>query len=174
MRAHVKTLLALLLGFGFAVSVSAQAPALNPARVAQVAVKTKDLQRATAFYRDTIGLKVLISNKLVSILDCGGMTLLLGPNEPDSRVYFEVEDIQKAVEMLSNRGVKIEVNVYTGSLQRVISGYLQKQDVQFIMMRPGASRVMQYLRTWVSMSRFVKPSPVPPVLLVHPSNTAQR
>jgi methylmalonyl-CoA/ethylmalonyl-CoA epimerase len=98
----------LLLFFCFATAAFSQEPKLNPTRVAQVTVKTKDLQRATEFYRDTIGLKVLISNKIVSILDCGGMTLLLGPNEPDSRVYFDVDDIQKAVATLSSRGVKIE------------------------------------------------------------------
>ena len=82
--------------------------------------------------------------------------------------------ISAACRLLRNRGVKIEVNVYAGRFQKIIGMYLQKQDVQFIMMRPGATRVMRYLRTWVSMSRFVKLSPVPPVLLVHPSNTAQR
>jgi catechol 2,3-dioxygenase-like lactoylglutathione lyase family enzyme len=81
---------------------------LNRSRVSQIAIKAKDLPRATAFYRDTIGLKVLISNSLVSFLDCGGMTLLLGVNEPESRVYFDVDDIQKAVAVLSSRGVKIE------------------------------------------------------------------
>jgi hypothetical protein len=76
--------------------------------------------------------------------------------------------------VLRKRGVKIEVNVYAGRLQRIIDEYLQKQDVQFIMMRPGGSRMMRFLRHCVSMPRFAKLSPVPPVLLVHPSNTAQR
>ena len=75
---------------------------------------------------------------------------------------------------LRNRGVKIEVNVYAGRLQRIIATYLQKQDVQFIMMRPGGSRVLRFLRQCGSMPGFVKLSPVPPVLFVHPSNTAQR
>jgi predicted enzyme related to lactoylglutathione lyase len=133
MRAHVKTLLALLLRS--AVSVSAQVPSLSPARVSQVAVKTKDLQRATAFYRDTIGLKVLISNQLVSILDCGGMFLLLGPQEPESRVYFEVPDIQKAVETLSNRGVKIEA-------KPSIVGQLGDVDVWIAAFRDSEDNIM--------------------------------
>ena len=82
--------------------------------------------------------------------------------------------ISAACRALRNRSAKIEVNVYAGRLQRIIEAYLQKQDVQFIIMRPAASRVMRYLRNCVSMSRFIKLSPVPPVLLVHPSNTAQR
>lgn len=135
MHAHSKTSVALLLFLGFAVSVSAQAPALNPAGVAQVAVKVKDLPRATAFYRDTIGLKLLIGNKLVSIFDCGGMTLLLGSNEPESRVYFEVEDIQKAVERLSNRGVKIEA-------KPSIVGQLGSADVWIAVFRDSEDNMM--------------------------------
>jgi catechol-2,3-dioxygenase len=49
-----------------AVFAAAQEPKLNPSRVS-IAIKTKDLARATAFYRDTIGLKVLISNSLTSV-----------------------------------------------------------------------------------------------------------
>jgi hypothetical protein len=75
---------------------------------------------------------------------------------------------------LRNRGVKIEVNVYAGRLQSIIDEYLQKQDVQSILMRPSGSRMMRFLRNYGSMSRFVKLTPVPPVLLLHPSNTAQR
>lgn len=75
---------------------------------------------------------------------------------------------------LRNRGVKIEVNIYAGRLQRIIAAYLQKQDVQFIMMRPGGNRMMRFLRSCGSLTRFIRLSPVPPVLLVHPSNTAQR
>jgi len=81
---------------------------MNLTKIAQVAVKTKDLQRATEFYRDKLGMKVLISSKIISVLDCGGITLLLGPNETGSLIYFDVEDIQKAVETLSAQGIKIE------------------------------------------------------------------
>ena len=108
MSLHLQILFGSLLMLCFTISAVAQEPKLNPSRVAQVAIKTKDLARATAFYRDTIGLKVLMSNRLNSILECGGMRLLLGANEPDSRVYFDVDDIQKAVATLSSRGVKIE------------------------------------------------------------------
>ncbi|SRR5258706_9587411 len=81
---------------------------MNLTKIAQISVRTKDLQRATEFYRDVLGIKVLISNQFVSILDCGGITLLLGPSDTSSVIYFDVDDIQNAVESLSSRGVKIE------------------------------------------------------------------
>src|SRR5262245_1146977 len=85
-----------------------QEPRMNLTKIAQISVKTKNLQRATEFYRDTLGLKVLISNRLISILDCGSITLLLGPSETSSVIYFDVVDIHKEVESLSRLGVKIE------------------------------------------------------------------
>ncbi len=81
---------------------------MNLTKIAQISVRTKNLQRATEFYRDTLGMKVLISNQFISILDCGGITLLLGPSESSSIIYFEVDDIHKAVESLAGRGIKIQ------------------------------------------------------------------
>jgi predicted enzyme related to lactoylglutathione lyase len=81
---------------------------MNLTKIAQISVRTKDLQRGTEFYRDVLGMDVLISNQFVSILDCGGITLLLGPSDSSSIIYFEVDDIQRAVESLSGRGVRIE------------------------------------------------------------------
>jgi len=77
-------------------------------KIAQISVPTKNLQRATEFYRDTLGLKVLISNQFISVLECGGITLLLAPGESSSVIYFDVDDIGAAVETLSSRGVKME------------------------------------------------------------------
>ena len=94
--------------FCFAAGAFSQEKKLNLTKIAQISVKTKDLKRATEFYRDTLGLKVLISNQFVSILDCGGIMLILGPSEGSSIIYFDVDDIQKAVESLSAGGVTIQ------------------------------------------------------------------
>jgi hypothetical protein len=59
-------------------------------------------------------------------------------------------------------------------LQRIIQEYLKKERIQLVMMRPGYSRVMDYLRGLGSIFRFLKPPVVPPVLLLHPSNLADR
>lgn len=75
---------------------------------------------------------------------------------------------------LRERGVKLEVHVYGGPLQRIVLDYLKKESVHLIMMRPRHSRVMEVLRGLGSILRFLKPPVVPPVLLLHPSNIAER
>jgi methylmalonyl-CoA/ethylmalonyl-CoA epimerase len=80
-------------------------------KVGQISVRAKDLDRATAFYRDKLGLKHLHRAPSLSIFDCGGVTLLLSLPEnpafdhPGSIIYFDVDDIQKAFKTLSDRGV---------------------------------------------------------------------
>src|SRR5215510_4150593 len=80
-------------------------------KVGQIAVRVKDLDRATAFYRDKLGLKHLHQAPSLSVLDCGGTTLLparpenAAEDHPSSIIYFDVEDIQSAFKSLSDRGV---------------------------------------------------------------------
>src|SRR5262245_44638499 len=92
-------------------------------KVGQIAVRVKDLDRATAFYRDKLGLKHLHQAPSLSVLDCGGITLLLARPEnaaedhPASIIYFDVEDIQAAFKSLSDRGVSfVEKPNKVGSL----------------------------------------------------------
>src|SRR5215510_16408828 len=95
-------------------------------KVGQIAVRVKDLDRATAFYRDKLGLKHLHQAPSLSVLDCGGITLLLArPENPAedhaaSIIYFDVEDIQSAFKSLSDRGVSfVEKPTKVGSLGEV-------------------------------------------------------
>jgi len=80
-------------------------------KVGQISVRAKDLDRATAFYRDKLGLKHLHKAPSLSVFDCGGVTLLLtrpenaAEDHPASIIYFDVEDIQNAFKALSDRGV---------------------------------------------------------------------
>jgi methylmalonyl-CoA/ethylmalonyl-CoA epimerase len=101
-------IIALLACFFIAAPAFPQEGKMKLTKIAQVAVKTKDLQRATEFYRDKLGLKVLISSKIISVLECGDITLLLGPNETGSLIYFDVDDIHKTVEAMSAQGIRIE------------------------------------------------------------------
>ncbi|OFW04048.1 MAG: glyoxalase [Acidobacteria bacterium RIFCSPLOWO2_02_FULL_67_36] len=81
-------------------------------RIAQIAVVTKDLDRATGFYRDTLGLQFLFAAPGLSFFDCGGVRLMLGGVEdkkfdhPGSILYFMVEDIRQMYELLVSRGVE--------------------------------------------------------------------
>ena len=119
-----------ILLFWFCLSLTAFAgePKMNLTKIAQISVRAKDLQRATVFYRDTLGLKVVVSTPVISIVDCGGIFLLLSKAEspeldhPSSVIYFDVDDIQKTVTDLSSRDVKIEDKPH-------IVGQLGNQDV---------------------------------------------
>ena len=67
-------------------------------------------QRATAFYRDVLGLPLLFAYGELVFFACGGTRLYLQgvPEErwaPGSIIYFTVGDIAAAHEELAGRGV---------------------------------------------------------------------
>jgi predicted enzyme related to lactoylglutathione lyase len=80
--------------------------------IGQIAINVHDLDRAVAFYRDKLGMKHLFTvPPKMAFFDCNGISLMLGLPEtpefdhPSSTIYFNVDDIQKATEILSSRGV---------------------------------------------------------------------
>jgi methylmalonyl-CoA/ethylmalonyl-CoA epimerase len=83
--------------------------------IGQVSVNAHDLDRATAFYKDKLGLKHLFAVAgRMAFFDCGGLRLMLAiPERPDldhrsSILYFKVKDIDKAYEVLALRRVHFE------------------------------------------------------------------
>lgn len=83
--------------------------------IGQIAVNAHDLERATAFYRDKLGMKLLfVVPPRMSFFDCAGIRLMLSlPDRPEfdhasSIIYFNVEDLQLAVATLKERGVQFE------------------------------------------------------------------
>ena len=82
--------------------------------IGQICVTVKDLKKATAFYRDTLGMKFLFQVPNMAFFDCGGVRLMLGIAEkpeldhPPSILYYKVEDIQAAHATLVERGVAFE------------------------------------------------------------------
>jgi methylmalonyl-CoA/ethylmalonyl-CoA epimerase len=82
--------------------------------IGQISIIVHDLKRATAFYRDVLGLRLLFSVGTMSFFDCGGVRLMLGHasspelDHPSSILYFRVPDIQAAYQQLVEKGVKIE------------------------------------------------------------------
>lgn len=80
--------------------------------IGQIAINAHDLERATAFYRDTLGMKHLFTVPKMSFFDAGGIMLMLGLPEkpefdhPSSVIYFNVDDIHKATQTLMERGVE--------------------------------------------------------------------
>ncbi|HEY4132239.1 MAG TPA: VOC family protein, partial [Gemmatimonadaceae bacterium] len=67
---------------------------LSQSRIGQIAIVCTDVARATAFYRDTLGLTFLFSaGPKLAFFDCGGTRLMLDGNEGEiatgtSVLYF--------------------------------------------------------------------------------------
>lgn len=80
-------------------------------RIHQIAQPIADLERATAFYRDALGLPLLFTAPpSLAFFDCGGVRLMLSPpspghDHPGSVLYFAVADIQAMHTALAGRGV---------------------------------------------------------------------
>lgn len=85
------------------------APRLS--RIHQIAMRAQDTERATRFYRDTLGLPFLFAAPPgLAFFDCNGVRLMLSPpspgfDHPGSVLYFGVDDIHAAHDALGARGV---------------------------------------------------------------------
>src|SRR5206468_12697595 len=84
-------------------------------RIGQIFVNVKDLDRAIAFYRDTLGMQFLFqAPPAMAFFDCSGVRLMLGvPERPDldhpaSLIYYRVDDIEKVYRTLHERGVVLD------------------------------------------------------------------
>ena len=84
---------------------------LSDATVGQLLIPVTNLERATAYYRDTLGLKFLFSAPpQMSFFQAGGVRLLVGVPESGaaqqgSMIYFKVADIHAVHRTLVERGV---------------------------------------------------------------------
>ncbi len=83
-------------------------------RLGQIAINVHDLDRATAFYRDMLGLPLLFTAGALAFFDCGGVRLMLTRPEkpefdhPSSILYFTVPDIVSAHRQMLSSGVHFE------------------------------------------------------------------
>ncbi|MBV9087523.1 MAG: VOC family protein [Acidobacteriaceae bacterium] len=80
--------------------------------IGQIGLTVNDVKKATEFYRDTLGMRLLFEAGNLSFFDCGGIRMMLGPAEqpdqPKTILYYKVDDIQKACDTLASRGARIE------------------------------------------------------------------
>jgi predicted enzyme related to lactoylglutathione lyase len=90
------------------------APAsLGIVNIGQIAINVHDLERATAFYRDVLGLPLLFTVPNLAFFDCAGVRLMLSRAEspefdhPSSILYFRVLDLQASYQQLVERGAQI-------------------------------------------------------------------
>ena len=82
--------------------------------IGQIAINVHDVERATAFYRDTLGLQLLFETGGMAFFDCGGVRLMLSKpsaaefDHPGSILYYRVQDIQAVTAVLKSRGAPFE------------------------------------------------------------------
>lgn len=83
------------------------------ARIEQIAMPVRDLARATVFYRDQLGMKLLFEvPPQLAFFDCDGVRLALSISSdamydpPGSIVYYRVSGIEAAHAELEGRGVE--------------------------------------------------------------------
>jgi len=85
----------------------------NLSCIGQIAVPVKDIERATAFYRDVLGMPFLFSTGTLSFFDCNGVRLMLDVPEsqrfdhPASIIYYRVDDIRAVTARLKGEGVTV-------------------------------------------------------------------
>jgi methylmalonyl-CoA/ethylmalonyl-CoA epimerase len=79
----------------------------------QIGITIANLERAVAFYGDTLGLKLLFQVPGLAFFDCAGIRLMLSPAEKpgeqySSILYFKVPDILAAAKTLESRGAPFD------------------------------------------------------------------
>jgi methylmalonyl-CoA/ethylmalonyl-CoA epimerase len=80
--------------------------------VGQIAIVVQDLDRATTFYRDTLGLPFLFQFTGLAFFRCGEVRFMLSRPEkpeydhPGSVLYFKVSGIDLVHQTLAGRGVQ--------------------------------------------------------------------
>jgi methylmalonyl-CoA/ethylmalonyl-CoA epimerase len=81
--------------------------------IGQISIIVQDVERATAFYRDVLGLLLLFTVPGMAFFDCGGVRLMLGRasspeyDHPSSILYFCVPDINAGHQRLVEQNVSI-------------------------------------------------------------------
>jgi len=95
--------------------MNANTPAFGLNEIGQVTITITDLEKATPFYRDALGMKHLFSAPPgLAFFAVGNVRLMLSrPETKDfipssSPIYFKVADIQAARDSLAARGVTFE------------------------------------------------------------------
>ena len=84
---------------------------LGQTRIGQIAIVCKDVARATAFYRDVMGLRFLFAaGPTLSFFQCGDVRLMLSPAEGEANgtsvLYYFVTDIEGKAKALTENGAR--------------------------------------------------------------------
>ena len=83
-------------------------------KIAQIALTTQNLAKAVAFYRDTLGLKLMFEVSGMAFFDIGGTRLMIGEAKLDGAlqnntyIYFDAGEWQETENALTERGLKFD------------------------------------------------------------------
>ena len=112
--------------------------------IGQISIIAHDLPRATAFYRDILGLPLLFTAGNMAFFGCGGVRLMLGPasspdlDHPSSILYFKVSDIDAAHRRL------VEMDVEIVAPPRLIAP-MKAYDLWMVGFRDSENNIMQLM-----------------------------
>jgi methylmalonyl-CoA/ethylmalonyl-CoA epimerase len=79
--------------------------------IGQIAVTVADVEQATEYYRDILGMSLLFQAPGMAFFQCGDVRLLLGSalgesgDQPTHILYYKVDDIEAAYRALADKGV---------------------------------------------------------------------
>jgi catechol 2,3-dioxygenase-like lactoylglutathione lyase family enzyme len=109
-----------------------------------------DTQKAKAFYRETLGLEVTELFDLLELHIAGSSNVMIYPkadHEPATFTIlnFPVDDVEKAVDELTNRGVRFEQ--YTGDIQTDEKGIARGEGPGIAWFRDPAGNILSVLET---------------------------
>ena len=109
--------------------------------IGQIHVGVADLERATAFYRDVLGLPFLFQVPGMAFFDCAGIRLMLGAAERAEQprhasiLYFRVDDIQRVTADLRARDVRFVSEPH-------LVAQLERHDLWLAFFRDSEDNVM--------------------------------
>ena len=81
--------------------------------VLQLAIPVSNIERATAFYRDSLGFRFLMNAPNMAFLDCGGIRIYLDANPGVSEagkntlIYFRAQNIDRAHSTFKESGITV-------------------------------------------------------------------
>lgn len=109
--------------------------------ILQIAIPVKDIERATAFYRDAPEMQLLMNGPNMAFFNCGGVRLYLDANKGvveasgNSLIYFRAGNIDKAYSLFKERSVKVHQE------PRVIAA-LRDRDIWLMWIRDSEDNLL--------------------------------
>ena len=108
--------------------------AVHTGGVVQVAQHADDLDRATKFYTETLGLPLIARFGPLVFVDLGGTRLLLEEAAPPAMIYLEVPDLEATLARLRKAEVEVvaEPHDILTDTDRVFGGAWRVEAQAFI------------------------------------------